>query len=122
MAWMGVADGGYVAGMARSREPVPDGSPDRASPAVLIASWLSRDQEKQASLLGDCLLELQIQTGISKSQVMAVKIEDEIRLNLTTRKPAVPGRIEMDSGTCPSGLRLGRGSSGGRRRACGTWR
>lgn len=96
MTGMGPSDGGDVPGMARSCQPVADRRPDRASldRPVLALRRLAGDEQDNPRAHCYRPVEASIEKVVGGSEIVAVKIDDEIGLDHPPRQPAAPASVE----------------------------
>jgi hypothetical protein len=80
---VGTSNRGDAARVARSGEPIPDGSADRAAlhGRLAAAGRLARDQEQQACARRHRLLEPGIQQPVGALEIVAVEIDGDVRLD-----------------------------------------
>lgn len=95
MARVSAPHRGDCAGVARSRQPVVNRSPDLAAPnRGLALPRMAGDQQHDTVAGGNRPVEPEIDRIPSPVEVEAVKIDHPVRTDRARSKPPVPGRVE----------------------------
>jgi hypothetical protein len=97
---MGAANRCYASGMTRRAEPVAYRRADCSALRGLAfaLAWLAGDQEQDSEAHRNRLFETAVEKRVGRSEAVAVKVNDEVRLDEAAREAAVPGAVESRAG------------------------
>lgn len=94
MAWVGIAHRRYPPSVRPMHQPVIKLAPDRAARRFIRAANLPRDHQHDTGALGKRILNPPRQVRMGRGNAVAMKINDDVRVDPPVPEGPVPTSIE----------------------------